>query len=443
MNFTRTSDIPESLHAQPLPHSMPGLESSAGHGNLLLLIQLRWIAVVGQITTIAVVHFGLHIALPLPDLLKVLACLVAFNSASHLRWRVVRAVTNRELFMALLVDAVTLTGLLYLTGGATNPFAFLYLLQVILGAVLLEAWSTWVFVAITSTCLACLSLYAKPLVLPAGELNGLPSLYVDGMLLCFALNASLLVFFVSRINGNLRSGAAQLADLRQHAAEEAHIVRMGLLASGAAHELGTPLATLSVILGDWRHMPEFRKNSQLLDELGEMQAQLQRCKTIVSGVLLSAGEARSESSIKTTLRTFLDEVAREWRTTRPVVAFEYHNHIAQDMPVVFDSALKQMICNVLDNAFDASPSWLRLEAMREDGMLRLVVSDAGSGFPAPMLTHFGKPYQSTKGRPGGGLGLFFTVNVVRKLGGVVHARNLKQGGAMVQATLPLAAISLE
>ncbi|MFT5588224.1 MAG: two-component system sensor histidine kinase RegB [Bradyrhizobium sp.] len=443
MNLIRMSDISESLQALSTPLGGANVESNAGHSNMLLLIQLRWIAVVGQITTITVVIFGFHIALPLMDLLKVLACLVIFNIASHLRWRVSRVVTNRELFFALLVDAAALTGLLYLTGGTTNPFAFLYLLQVILGAVLLEAWSTWVFVGITSTCLACLSLYAKPLILTSGPVTGLSNLYIEGMLLCFALNASLLVFFVSRINRNLRSGAAQLADLRQHAAEEAHIVRMGLLASGAAHELGTPLATLSVILGDWRRMPEFRKNIQLLDELGEMQAQLKRCKTIVSGVLMSAGEARSESSIKTTICTFLDELVLEWRATRPVVVLDYSNHIEQDLPVVFDSALKQMICNVLDNAFESSPAWLRFEAMREDGVLRLVITDAGSGFPAQMLTHFGKPYQSTKGRPGGGLGLFFSVNVVRKLGGVVHARNLAQGGALVQVTLPLAAISLE
>jgi two-component system sensor histidine kinase RegB len=443
MNLTRMSDISESLQALSTPLGGSSAESNAGHSNMLLLIQLRWIAVVGQITTIAVVIFGFHITLPLPDLLKVLACLVLFNIASHLRWHLSRVVTNRELFFALLVDAAALTGLLYLTGGTTNPFAFLYLLQVILGAVLLEVWSTWVFVAITSACLACLSLYAKPLILTTGAVTGLSDLYIEGMLLCFVINASLLVFFVSRINRNLRIGAAQLADLRQHAAEEAHIVRMGLLASGAAHELGTPLATLSVILGDWRRMPEFRENTQLLDELGEMQAQLKRCKTIVSGVLMSAGEARGESSIKTTICTFLDDLVLEWRATRPVVVFDYNNHIEQDMPVVFDSALKQMICNVLDNAFEASPAWLRFEAMREDGVLRLVVTDAGNGFPAPMLTHFGKPYQSTKGRPGGGLGLFFSVNVVRKLGGVVHARNLAQGGALVQVTLPLAAISLE
>ena len=137
---------------------------------------------------------------------------------------------------------------------------------------------------------------------------------------------------------------------------------MGLLASGAAHELGTPLATLSVILGDWRRMPEFRKNPELTDEITEMETQLQRCKAIVSGILLSAGEARGESSVRTTIRTFLDQLAGEWRASRPVHEFEYRNRLLQDLPVVFDSTLKQMIFNVLDNALEASPDWVALEA---------------------------------------------------------------------------------
>lgn len=419
-----------------------GMEN-VGHKNMLLLIQLRWIAVIGQVTTIAVVTLGLGIQLPLAHMFAVLGCLVAFNLASSLRWHEHRFVTNRELFFALLVDVASLTAQLDFTGGTSNPFAFLYLMQVILSAVLLETWSTWLMVAITSACLAGLALFSRPLVLPPNYGHSFSSLYVEGLLICFMLNAALLVVFITCINRNLHEDAAQLAELRQRTTEKEHIVRMGLLASGAAHELGSPLSTMSVILGDWRRMPEFRKNPDLLQEIGEMQAQLQRCKTIVSGILLSAGEARGESSAKTTLRTFLNRLAEEWRSSRPVETFVYENHLQQDLPVVFDSALKQMIFNVLDNALDASPHWVRLEALREADALKLVITDQGPGFAAEMLAHFGKPYQSSKGRPGGGLGLFLVVNVARTLGGTVTARNRAEGGAEVQLALPLAAISLE
>jgi two-component system, sensor histidine kinase RegB len=419
---------------------VPVFDDSTGLENMRQLIQLRWIAVVGQVVTIAVVNFGFDIHLPLRQMSVVLICLVAFNIGSLLRWRSHHEVTNGELFFALLVDVTTLTAQLYLSGGATNPFTFLYLLQVILGAVLLRAWSVWTMVAITTACFTVLTLFHRPLDLP-GDYYDRP--YIEGALICFALNAALLVIFITRINRNLRARDARLADLREQAAEEEHIVRMGLLASGAAHELGTPLSTVSVILGDWRRMPVIAADSQLLEEIDEMQAQVQRCKTIVSGILLSAGEARGDSPVATTIRTFLDDLVKEWRETRPVTRFTYENRFGNDLSIVSDSAIKQMIYNVLDNALEASPRWVGLDVDHEGDTLRLTITDSGPGFPAEMLAQLGKPYQSSKGRPGAGLGLFLVSNVARTLHGSVSAHNRPEGGAIVTLTLPLGSITLD
>ena len=426
------------------PMAVPGQSAdAAGYRNMQQLIQLRWIAVIGQLTAIAMVTLVFGIQLPVPHMLQVLACLVAFNIFSLLRWKEQHHVDNRQLFLALLVDVFSLTIQLYLSGGMTNPFVFLYLLQVILAAVLLQPWSSWTIVAITGACVASLALFAQPLPLPLDHGRGMASLYIQGILISFVVNAALLLVFITRINRNLRAGDAQLAGLHQRAAEEEHIVRMGLLATGAAHELGTPLATLAVILGDWRRMPEFARNPELLAELGEMQAQLKRCKTIVSGILMSAGEARGESSVKTSIKVFLDQLVAEWRASRAIVAFEYDNQILRDVPVVSDSTLKQMIWNVLDNAFEASPQWQRMEVRHEGDGLVLLFTDRGPGFPPGMLDQFGTPYRSTKGRPGGGLGLFLVVNVARTLGGSVCARNRAEGGASVRLDLPLASIALQ
>src|SRR5581483_9353891 len=158
---------------------------------------------------------------------------------------------------------------------------------------------------------------------------------------------------------------------------------------------------------------------EILQEIDEMQAQVTRCKTIVSGILLSAGEARGDSPVETTVRTFLDELVAEWRATRPVEQMSYDNRFGHDLTIVSDSALKQMICNVLDNALEASPRWVGLEVTHEGDWLTLVVKDAGPGFAPEMLAQLGKPYQSTKGRPGAGLGLFLVANVARTLGGSV------------------------
>jgi len=435
--------------ASPPPHALTGaaqggrLQVATGMRNMQQLIQLRWIAVVGQVVTILFVHFALGIALPLHQMLVVLACLAAFNAASQLRWRAHHEVTNAEVFIALLVDVGMLTAQLYLSGGATNPFVFVYLLQVILGAVLLDAWSTWTIVGLTIVCFAALALFAPALPLADSPSPRRSGPYMLGLLVCFALIASLLVVFIARISRNLRRRDTRLAELRQRDAEEEHIVRMGLLASGAAHELGTPLATMSVILNDWQHMPMVRQSADLSAEIAEMETQVQRCKAIVSGILLSAGEARGEDSERTSVVTFLDQVVDQWRGSRPVQAFIYENRFGHDLPIVADEAIKQMIHNVLDNALEASGHWLMFEATRHGHDLVLTCTDAGPGFEARILAQFGKPYQSTKGRPGGGLGLFLVMNVARTLGGSVQARNKVEGGALVTITLPLAALVLQ
>ena len=313
---------------------------------------------------------------------------------------------------------------------------------------LLNTISTWCIILITSACLAGLSVFSVPLQLPPSA-NGFSSLQTLGLVICFVLNAALLTIFITRISKNLRAGEAQLAEMRQHAAEEDHIVRMGLLASGAAHELGTPLATLSVILGDWQRMPEFNRNTEVQQEMHDMQIQLNRCKSIISGILLSAGEVRSESSAKTSIHRFLNDLVEEWKSSHAIAIFIFENKIPGDFPIAFNTALKQMIWNVLDNAFEASPKWVKFIATCEDAKLNLIVADAGPGFSDTMLTQFGNPYQSRKGRPGRGLGLFFVVNVARKLGGTVTAYNQHQpdapneSGAVVRFSLPLQAIRLE
>lgn len=415
-------------------------DAATNRKNMALLIQLRWTAVIGQIVTIAFVQFWMGIALPLLPMAAVICGLVALNLVSLVWVRYRADINNRELLIALTLDVAALTTLLYLSGGATNPFTSLYLLQVTLGAVLLDAPSTWSLVALVCMSYAWLTGYYEPLALPQEGFGDAFSRYIAGTFIGLVLDAVLLVVFVTRINRNLRDRDARLAAMRQHAAEQDHIVRMGLLASGAAHELGTPLASLSVILSDWRRMPALASEPELSQDLGEMETSLQRCKTIVTGILLSAGEARGEGSSPTTVAAFLTALVDEWRTTRPSATLYFRNAFGADLPIVSDIALKQAIFNVLDNAAEVSRDWIELMAERKEDTLVLSVTDRGPGFSREVLPHVGKPYQSTKGSPGSGLGLFLVVNVVRKLGGVVTVRNRPDVGAAVRLELPLSTL---
>jgi two-component system sensor histidine kinase RegB len=420
-----------------------GAGDATGRKNMLQLIQLRWLAVSGQLLTIGVVHFGFGITLPLETMALVLAVLVLLNLVSHLWLRRRAEVSSAALFLALTFDVAALTVQLYLSGGPTNPFISLYLLQVTLAAVLLDVRRAWALVAITSACVLGLTLHYLPLELPSHLADDLFRLHLQGLLVCFILDAALLVVFVTRINGNLRARDANLAHMRQQAAEADHIVRMGLLASGAAHELGTPLSTVSVILGDWRHMEALRSMPDLLQEIDEMQVAVERCKAIVSGILLSAGEARGEAPVVTLANTFLRELVEDWRITRPAATLTWTSSLDRELEIIADRALKQVLFNVLDNAYEGGGLPIHLSAYRKDANMVLEVIDNGPGFAPDMLAEFGKPYHSSKGRAGGGLGLFLVVNVVRKLGGTVTARNRPEGGATVTLTLPLSALALE
>ncbi len=144
----------------------------------------------------------------------------------------------------------------------------------------------------------------------------------------------------------------------------------------------------------------------------------------------------------TSVHAFLGELVREWRAARSVTTLVYDNTFGPDIPIVSDSALKQVVFNVLDNAYEVSPGWVGFAVIRDDATLILSISDLGPGFAPEMLANFGRPYQSTKGRLGGGLGLFLVVNVVRKLGGLVTASNRARGGAEVTLNLPLTALAL-
>ena len=348
-------------------------------------------------------------------------------------------VDDRALMIALLADVAALTWLLFLTGGAANPFAALYLLQVVLGAVLLAPVYAWALIAVTTLCFAGLGLHSLPLNLPAAREGSLLGLYLQGSLICFVLMAVLLVLFVTRISRNLRDRDAAMAAMRQQTAEHDHIVRLGLLASGAAHELGTPLASLSVILSDWKRMPALTQDADLDQDMATMRAEVERCKAIVTGILLSAGEARGLAPQRTTLRTFLADVVASW--SRDGVAVDIRDELHDDPLIIADPALRQVLGVLFDNAVEAGASRVLVTTARTGDDLIIAVRDDGPGFAPVVLKAWGKPYNSTKPRSGAGLGLFLLMNVVRSLGGRVEASNPPAGGAEVRMTLPLSALS--
>lgn len=423
--------------ATPPNAATPGMPPDAiAAGNMRQLVQLRWLAVLGQLATVLGVRFGLGVPLPLLALLAVIAGLAGANLLFTALLRRTR-VTNGIMLAALLVDVGSLAVQLYLTGGAENPFISLFLVQVVLGAILLEAWWVWLLVAVTCASFAMLTFVYRPLLLPPALLPHAAGLYTLGGAISFVLVSALLVLFSTRISRNLRAREAYLADLRTRAAEEEQLARMGLFASGAAHELGTPLATLSVILGDWRRMPRVANDPELAGEVAEMEAELGRCKAIVTDILNAAGQPRGHALGRTPAGPFLDEVVAAWREhPHAPASLDYRRDALAGATLVADPALRQAVWNLLDNAAEASPAGLEMTVAPVDGALVVAVADRGAGLPAAILADPGTPVASRKGE-GHGVGLYLAATVARRLGGRLEAANRVGGGAELRLVLPL------
>ena len=155
---------------------------------------------------------------------------------------------------------------------------------------------------------------------------------------------------------------------------------------------------------------------------------------------MSAGDLRGENPRVTTVRGLFAEIVDEWKS-RMHGELRYIDRFGEDLAIVADPGLRQIVGNVIDNAQEVSPALVTLEIHREDEQLVLTVSDEGPGFSREMLARIGQPYASTKGRDGGGLGLFLVVNVLRKLGGRVMVENRATGGATVSLFLPLVSLA--
>lgn len=415
--------------------SPTNIAQDAARRNLAQLNRMRWIAVAGQLLAIWGTVVLLDVSsLPWRLMLPVVGFLIFLNLFSGWRQRRGFPITDLTVTIELLMDVACLTILLYLSGGASNPFVSLFILQVILGIVLLPRGHAAAVLLATIAAHFWLTGNGVPLPLPHRWHGAGPSfldLHLQGMFLSFLLAASLLTWFVTRITANLRERDAQIQALRQQMLEEDHLVRLGLLSSGAAHELGTPLTTLAVTLDDWAAYgpPE---GPALTDKIAVMQRELSRCRQIVSEMLLSSGQERLEEAQAMRARAFL-EAALGGLDLPARIRFDARC----DPLIMADPMLEQAVRQLVDNAVEAGSRAIRITlSPAGPEHLSLIIADDGPGFPPEILADPGQPYQSDKEGPGRGLGLFLAGNVMRRLNGEMHLANLDQG-AQVTLLLPV------
>lgn len=404
--------------------------------NLQRLFLLRNIVIAAQCLTFALVHWVLEMQLPWTEMVAVTALLAILNLATWIRLHRSWPVSSVEFFAQLLVDVFALSTLLYFSGGSTNPFISLYLLPLTIAAAALPWAYTWVMAAITISCYTLLLFYYVPLPHDHEEHNTEFNLHVSGMWLAFVLSTVLIAWFVVKMGISIRERDKDLALAREQALRNEQIIALGTLAAGAAHELGTPLATMAVVTGELQK--DYTENSEFQNNIRILRDQITHCKHMLTQLLADAGQARAEDGSGQAVDFFLRQVLDKWQLMRPSVKFTYHGKGAEPVPQILNTQLlSQSILNLLNNAADASLKHVEIKANWDYRELHLEILDYGTGLTGEAAQRAGQAFFTSKAPGKGfGIGLFLANANIERFGGSVRLTN-REGGACTQVTLPL------
>ncbi len=406
--------------------------------NLRRLVVLRNIVLMAQGLVIILAIEILKMDLPVAKLLLVLSCYALANGYTYWDLGRRRDIAAPVFFLHVVLDVAALSAFLYLTGGATNPFVSLLLLPLVIIATTMTRRFTWGMAVLTMVAYSTLMFFHTPLQHAHHGQGTDFDLHVLGMWVSFLVGAGLIVAFVVRMAENLRQRDRKLAEARERLLQDEHLVALGTLAAGAAHEMGTPLATMAVVTRELEHsaeqMPEIAAQARILRQ------QVDRCKVTLSRMTAQAGQHRAEGGSGQALDDFLAQTVMQWQNMRPKVQVRQHFSGSHPAPVIVaDTTFMQAIINLLNNAADAADDReVEIAGSWDARHLTLEVCDQGPGLPQPN-TGFGQAFFTTK-EEGRGLGLFLARAVMDRIGGKLTLQNRTSGGACARIELPLGLI---
>jgi two-component system sensor histidine kinase RegB len=416
--------------------------SSRGRVRLRTLTVIRWIAVAGQAAALMVVQFGLGYQLPLVPCLIAVAALAAVNLIGQLRrQQAPRLMSDREAAFSFAFDLVQLTVLLYLTGGLHNPFAVLILAPVTVAAAALSQRSTMALAALAITGIYVLAIYHQPLPWGDGEFR-LPQILLSALAIALALAVLFITFYVFRVAEEMRRMSDALSEAQASLDREQRLSSLGTLAAAAAHELGSPLGTISVIAKELaRDLPA---DSPLRPDVDLLLSQSDRCRDILRE-LSSRPTDTGEHPFEMMPASLMVQLAAGPHQ-RPDIALKIEERPDPqdpDMPLVpHRPEILHAFGNLLQNAIEFAQQEVRVTIAWTFDQVEIVVTDDGPGFPATLLDRLGDPYLSSTARGESesregdhmGLGIFIAQNLIERTGGSVGFQNNPPHGAEVTVT---------
>lgn len=435
-----TLPVAESrLAGDPLPRPILG-----GRVRLQTLILIRWVALAGQTAAILFVHLGLGYPMPVVLALAAVAASVALNIVLTLRYPATTRLSDAQAALYLAYDTVQLAVLLFLTGGVQNPFAILVLVPVTVSASILSLRSTVWLVVLTIAALSLIANYHLPLPWAVPGF-ALPPLYITGMWVALGLGAVFVTIYAWRVAAESRRMSDALAETQMALAREQRLSALGTLAAAAAHELGTPLGTITVIAKELSR--ELPTTGPVGEDVRLLMAEAQRCRDILAQ-LSHRPEGQPDPALHNLpAPALIDTIAAPHRRREGVsiaIALAPGRGAEDSAPPVLPHApeIVHGLGNLVENAVDFARSRVTITVAWSADELAIEVADDGPGFAQNILGVLGEPYISSRAESGDGLGLgvFIAKTLLERTGAQVSFDNAPGGGARVAVTWPRSAL---
>jgi len=423
------------------PSRFSFVDTAGPSGALRLLFWLRMVAIGSQVVAIAVAYFVLDGPLPLREIGLAIGALALWNALNYGPVHRQRDVQDAEVALHLAVDIVVFTAVVYYTGGPTNPFVSLYLVPISLAATSLPTRYAWLTVALCGAGYSLLWWRSVPLPPVHARFGSEFDLHLAGMWINFVIAAVLIVLFVGRMAWLVRQRDRELAAMRETALRDQQLIELGTLAAGTAHEINTPLSTLTILAS------ELEETTTGVDQKQQLRAMLDEIRVINERLNRIAGGVNAERSTgarHAELHTFLDELLAKWAAAHPEIGLGVTFEAAKtEIPIVVEATIEQAIRNVLDNAAHATLAngGRRIDvAIGMDGTrLTLAVTDQGAGLDPAVRDDIGLKVVSTK-EHGLGRRLLVSRAALQLFGGRLDFKDRPAGGVEAHIELPLDAL---
>lgn len=415
---------------------MPQKQMISLHDELRRLQWLRdfAIAAVGLLALLAEPLF--YTRVPLTPLFALLGLWTLISILTWIRLRKERPVNSVELLWQIALDLILLTILLAYSGGAANPLTALYLPPVAIAAAVLPMRHAWLAVLLGIAAYSMLWKFSLPLVVE--DVDRAMQMHLTGMWLTFVASAMLITGFISRITAALREREQQLATAREQTLRDEKILALGNLAAGTAHELGTPLATMAVIAGEWANNTAL--NEDLRSDLQILNTQIAACKSIISSLAERAGLTRPEGGRAQPIDLWMEQLVTRWKTMRTHCTSRllFDDTSLHPAPaIISEITIEQAMLNLFNNAADASPHDVEIHAHWNSELLAIDILDRGPGMADAHHEQVGhQPLDSRN--EGAGIGLLLAHATLSRYGGSITMEPRSDGnGLRVHISLPL------